>query len=507
MSGPVKTIVTLRWRAMLQATPLRAIGFVLVIATVVARSFAVVHWPEMFFEADQAITGLMAKHLAEGRAFPVFMYGQSYVLVLEAWLIAALFLIADTSVTIVKMVPVALNVLAAALLYGILTSSLAFRPAMALVAIAPFALPGPGTASQLTDAHGMAVEPLVFALLFWCWRNQPVALGVTAGLAVKNREFALYAIAALIVVDLVRDRSPKLWRGRVVALIAFLVTWWGVEALRQFSSPNGPGTSFAMAASGGDTLAVLASAACIDASQMSRDLWVTVSELLPMEFGLTARPSFHPQPFVASWLWIPLVTTLASSTALGLWRAWRDHPTQTTWFGLYLVIIGMAAVVAYATTRCGHAAPHTFRYLLIAMLAPTGALVLGLERERPVAARLLITGVAALWTSIAALNHLAVVRAFAESTPERGYRQLATYLESRDVRFIVADYWTGYYVAFVTDERIKPLTNFDRIHDYRLAVNANRDSAVEVRPKTAPPCVNAIEAAGFLICPPITPPR
>jgi hypothetical protein len=32
----------------------------------------------VFFDSDQAGVGLMAKHLSEGRALPVFTYGQGY---------------------------------------------------------------------------------------------------------------------------------------------------------------------------------------------------------------------------------------------------------------------------------------------------------------------------------------------------------------------------------------------------------------------------------------------
>src|SRR5215467_8029876 len=46
-------------------------------------------WFEQFdFDSDQAIVGLMAKHLAEGRTFPLFFYGQNYMLGVEAWIAA-----------------------------------------------------------------------------------------------------------------------------------------------------------------------------------------------------------------------------------------------------------------------------------------------------------------------------------------------------------------------------------------------------------------------------------
>ena len=54
----------------------------------VARSAVFVFWEGAHFDANQAVIGLMAKHLAELRAFPLFMYGQSYQLAVESWLIA-----------------------------------------------------------------------------------------------------------------------------------------------------------------------------------------------------------------------------------------------------------------------------------------------------------------------------------------------------------------------------------------------------------------------------------
>ena len=60
----------------------------LAIVLIVFRSAIFVFWPQSYFDSDQAIFGLMAKHIAEGRAFPLFMYGQTYMLAAEAWLAA-----------------------------------------------------------------------------------------------------------------------------------------------------------------------------------------------------------------------------------------------------------------------------------------------------------------------------------------------------------------------------------------------------------------------------------
>ncbi|PYR78075.1 MAG: hypothetical protein DMF86_06830 [Acidobacteria bacterium] len=50
----------------------------LVVGLVLWRSAVFVFWPDGYFDSDQAVTGLMAKHLSHFRAFPVFWYGQSY---------------------------------------------------------------------------------------------------------------------------------------------------------------------------------------------------------------------------------------------------------------------------------------------------------------------------------------------------------------------------------------------------------------------------------------------
>src|SRR6266545_7416481 len=70
---------------------------------VLFRSVLLLAWPLAAFDSDQAITGLMAKHLAELRAFPVFYYGQNYLLAVEAWLAAPVFAVAGVSATALRL--------------------------------------------------------------------------------------------------------------------------------------------------------------------------------------------------------------------------------------------------------------------------------------------------------------------------------------------------------------------------------------------------------------------
>ena len=76
------------------------------------------------FNSDQAIVGLMAKHLSEFQTFPLFYYGQNYMLGVQSWIVAPFFWIARPSIGVLKTPLVLLNVLAAVLLMRGISSRL-----------------------------------------------------------------------------------------------------------------------------------------------------------------------------------------------------------------------------------------------------------------------------------------------------------------------------------------------------------------------------------------------
>src|SRR6266850_1868647 len=110
----------------------RWIVLAIVLGIVAARSAIFLLFPESYFDADQAIVGLMAKHLAELRAFPVFLYGQTYMLGVAA-----------------------------------------------------------GLAAVFVDASGGSLEPFLYVLLIWVTRDRPLLCGLVFGIGFLNREFTL----------------------------------------------------------------------------------------------------------------------------------------------------------------------------------------------------------------------------------------------------------------------------------------------------------------------------
>ena len=60
--------------------------------------------PDLLLDGDECILGLMAKHLAEGREFPIFFYGQRYGLaIVEAPAAALSFLVAGVGAVPLKL--------------------------------------------------------------------------------------------------------------------------------------------------------------------------------------------------------------------------------------------------------------------------------------------------------------------------------------------------------------------------------------------------------------------
>src|SRR3954468_13000038 len=111
---------------------------------IVIRSAVFVFWPQAYFDSDQAVHGLMAKHIAELRAFPVFMYGQSHLLAVEAWRPAPVFAIAGASVARLKLPLLALNIVVACLLIRMFSREVGLAPSMGVLAAIFFILPAPG---------------------------------------------------------------------------------------------------------------------------------------------------------------------------------------------------------------------------------------------------------------------------------------------------------------------------------------------------------------------------
>src|SRR5438093_13310202 len=81
----------------------RLFVFAVVVAILLFRSALFVFVQQRAFDSDQALAGLAGKLLLEGRAFPLFFYGQNYMLAVEAWLAAPMFWVFGVSVASLRL--------------------------------------------------------------------------------------------------------------------------------------------------------------------------------------------------------------------------------------------------------------------------------------------------------------------------------------------------------------------------------------------------------------------
>ena len=168
---------------------------------VIARSAVFLAYEQSFFDSDQAIVGLMAKHLVEGQAIPLFYYGQSYMLVVDAWVAAPVFLILGPTVFALHAATVIMNIAAVALLVVGFMRWGGLGPAGAVAAVIFFAFAPPLTAASLIEA-GANIGPFIYVPVLWMLRRRPRWFGLVLGLGFLNREFTIYAVPALLLWDL-----------------------------------------------------------------------------------------------------------------------------------------------------------------------------------------------------------------------------------------------------------------------------------------------------------------
>jgi hypothetical protein len=460
----------------------------LVVLAVAARSAVFVFWQQSFFDSDQAVIGLMAKHLSELRAFPVFMYGQSYMLGVEAWLAAPVFLLLGVSVTSLKLPLLAMNLAVAILLLRILEREVGLRPAYAAAASVFFILSPPGTTASLLEASGGQLEPFLYVLLIWLTRRRPGWCGFVFGLGFLNREFALYGFVALLAIE-AADRSLFTREGirrRLVTLRVAAEVWLVVQVLQQLSSAGGPGTTVAFLGTPSNNILAIAARTCVSPGTLVTGMSRIVSMHWPQLFGTSpqtllqfAIDSRERQGMRGAGIILAAAMMLAFAGIVIRLVKERRWDRQYD-FCAYLTLTGALSAAGYAVGRCGEVG-SMMRYDLLSLFGAVGlsAWFLRTERSRaPVVLWLVLIGI---WTLVAAVPHGRLLAEYLRHPPAGNKVLIAGELEARGIRYGTADYWNAYYITFLTRERII-LASYDfvRIPSYMQIVTEHANEAVRV---------------------------
>lgn len=458
------------------------------VGLVLLRCFVPAWYEDFHIDSDQAVVGLMAKHLAELRVFPLFFYGQNYMLGVQAWMAAPLFALAHPSLAMLRVPLVAINCVVAVWLVVGLIRYVKLRPATALVAALPFIMPPVAVSSELLTTLGASVEPFLYVLALWALRDRPWLFGVVFAVGFLHREFTLFALPALLMVKVLDGTLLKreMWSWFDRAAASFIVVWLIVDVLKL--QINGSGPQVGPIQSGPLTLQaqMLVNRLCFSPPGLLARLQAFFAECLPDLLGTRRLPlaafgvnSTLSSGSIAVAFVLPVV---ALAMVLGPKRTQHEGQSDTFGFCWYLGLVGLQAVLAYPLS-C-EISPGTLglmRYALLALLVPIASFAWYVSRG---GSRLLTAGVTCGFLAWAAVNLVGNVRLIGEygsNPPLNRHRKLADYLVAHNIKYARAGYWDSYVVDFMTRERvIVASTGKVRVAEYEQRVDEHSSEAVQI---------------------------
>jgi hypothetical protein len=474
--------------------------------------------PGLRFDADQGIVGLMAKHISEGRAFPLFFYGQSYLPAVEAYLAAPLMWMLGPTEAALKLPVAAMNAAAVLLLIWMAHRDLGMRPLLATAGALSLIVPPLVPGTRLMEAMGGNVEPLLYTILLWLVRERRWAFGVVLAIAVVHREIVVYPAAALLALDVLHGG----WRLRAtrerwaIAVVLIAMASATVEAIRPHAPMFGPGTLARVAdldISGGEAVMTQV---CADPTR-----WRSRAELLAtthfplmvgglpgsvLPIGISSGVA-HGNAGLR--LWVLLLLAVAAATAVLVMS--REEPaaarvaqavpaTALPWF---LVLTGLASTATYWLVACSQITLNSLRYDLLVTLVPAGLLLAALRWP----SRLLRAGMVTatvLWCAVSVRDYGALAEeAWSGRWPDRR-GDLIELLEARGIETLWGEFRVAYVLSFRSAERvvIAP-TNIHRIDEYaRRAAAAN---AQMLRTHACAEGAGEELVPGYWLCPPPRP--
>jgi hypothetical protein len=466
----------------------RLLAFSGVVALTLFRAALFVFKTQLDFDSDQAVVGLAGKHLMEGRAFPLFFYGQNYWLAIESWLAAPMFWLFGVSVAALKLPLFLINIAIGILLTWLFERELGVRPALGLVAASFFVLAPPGTAALLVQARGN-VEPLLYVLVLWLTRSRPVWFGLVFGLGFLQREFTIFGVLAVLVIEIAngawRDRDA--WRRLWSAVRVAVEVWLVVQVLRPFASAAGPGTTVAdLVNAPSNNLIEVARRFCFDPRTILTGVHGLVTVHWAQLFGTAVAPgyNFGLESNAVEGLW-GLGFVLGTAALVAVYRIVLLARHQSGWwtryrFSIYLAMVGAFSAGAFTLGRCGTVS-H-LRYDLLSLLGAAGLAAWFFAAERSRWIRQAGVAVVLLWAAVSAVAHGRMWYEYEGSrAPVAAKTSIIRHLEARGIKYALSDYWMAYYITFATNERVIVAPDaFARIATYGDTVLKHRDQAVHI---------------------------
>jgi 4-amino-4-deoxy-L-arabinose transferase-like glycosyltransferase len=458
------------------ATSVRAltVGLILLLAAAAIHWFVVSTY-RIPIGSDQAVVGLMAKHILEGRGHPVFYWGATYAGSLEPHYVAGVFSVLGVSVASYR---IAMALMLWALMLGIallarrIFGTVAGLAALAFLAVAPFFFLYKGLTSDGAYDSVALLTLAIVALALWIDARRSgasslgtafFALGILMGLAFWDMPHTA-AVSAVVFGWLLVGRRAESRSGSALAAFAGGVVgaspWWIWNLRHGWASLKASELGVVGIGRAARNLAGLltASLACLEGGAVATPDPDSLRETFPLS-GLLA------------------VCAVLALIAPAVVRAFRGDRRCRL---LLWVLVALFLTACFSRRLILSEPRYLFSYYVAA--AP----LLGLGFASLVARRgrwLGFTAAAALLAVHAA--SVALSRVSDRNADEEVTGSLAPligYLERAGLDRVYANYWTAYRLAFESNERIiatpLPLDEFVRYEPYLAQVNAAPNPAV-----------------------------
>lgn len=374
-------------------------------------------------DSDEAVVGLMARHLLHGQ-FSVFFWGQPYGGSLEAIFTAGLFAVLGPSTLVLKLVPLGLDAAATVVVWRV--------------------------------ARRTIGEPLAgpAAALFWIW---PAAFVWSS---VKAQAFYGAALLAAVVILLLVLRLSEGGAVRDWVLLGLVIGlgWWSTPEIAFVAVPAAAWLAFkarprirqvALAAVSGvagaspwlvwnlhhhlESLRPAAQATPVNSywDHLAGFFHLGLPEALGLRLPLSARWLGSPFAGKAAYLLVLCVLVVVATR-------WRSRQSL-------LLVVGVSYPLLFALS------PYSWylddpRYLLL--LSPVVALLAAQAVQRWV-----LAGVAVLAAGLA-LSIVGIAAIPAQLPYPQDFQPLIHRLEAMGTRRAFADYWVAYRVDFESKERL-----------------------------------------------------
>ncbi|MBN8547963.1 MAG: hypothetical protein J0M12_01470 [Deltaproteobacteria bacterium] len=465
---------------------------VLLLLLVSLRSLVFIFWGQAHFDADQAILGLMAYDISRLHGLVLFFYGQKYLLGILDWLAAPLFLLFGPSVSALKFPLLLLNAGAIFLLFRHLREDARLKSTAAALCCLILAVPSVAIASRLVEAQGGNIEPILAVLLLWAFRGSPITAGFIAAIGYLNREFTLYGIIALFILQFPRSRSevrPFLKNWAIAAIVA-VVTRQVFRRLARISL-----NYFAISAPKPELQPW---------SEISINWNYFVSHLLPSLFGAEVQPlsafnilSAETSGSFAAGLSLVVAVCAALILALQLRKSlWSNQQAQ---FPLFLILTGFLSALSFILFRIGVRDLMCVKYVLLFLFFPIGIIALGFQAQHHRRLLVLVAGGLLVWAASNMFDHLKLWQEYLVQTPRDEIAALESALLERKLKCGSAPYWTAYPLAFQSLGRLKVASSTAvRIPEFQSAVEQCQEQKFWIG--DTPECRNAEKIERWYLC-------